>query len=407
MKKTLLSFFFAVIAATSWAQDGQEVNGLNYKFNDADKTATVVRWRVEGDGGYRYNNYEGDIVIPAEVNGYTVVAIDDYAFARETLKDSERCISSISIPATVKTIGEWAFYRCELLKSITIPASVERIGSKAFSGSGIETFTIEDGDKALTVGSSGFTVGSALSCMDNCRTMYVGRDINPEGTTLYTDYWPTFSGCENITDLTYGPKVTRIMASECSRSKSIKRVKFLGDLVTEIPEYAFESSEVTSIELPGKLQTIGKDAFYKAKIESVSLPGTLTTIASRAFYDNPLTSIVIPASVTNINYFAFAWCPLKEIHSLSVTPPVCVEDPFYQVDKNACKLYVPAGSVDAYKVADYWKEFFNIEAGINGVQTGAATVLESYTLGGQRTTQSHRGLTIQRTSNGIRKVIVR
>jgi len=35
--------------------------------------------------------------------------------------------------------------------------------------------------------------------------------------------------------------------------------------------------------------------------------------------------------------------------------------PFIAVDFNSCILLVPAGSVEAYKVADIWKNFVNIK----------------------------------------------
>jgi len=407
MKKTLLVFAFALATTAAWAQEGQAVDGLMLKYNESDKTATVVQWLVDGDDGRKYNYYEGDIVIPKNVNGYTITAIGDYAFSRLTLKDSERGITSVSIPTTVKAIGEWAFYRCDRLKSITIPNTVESIGDMAFVGAGIEAFTIEDGDSPLSVGGSGGTWGSALATMENCKTMYIGRTIKRMGTKLYTDYWPTFNACDNITDLTYGPKVKNIMANECSRSKSIKRVKFLGDLVTVIPESAFESSEVVSIELPSKLQTIEKDAFYKAKLESVNLPGTLTTIGKEAFYDNPMTSIVIPASVTTIGDWAFGYCPFTVVKSLATVPPVCSGDPFYQLDKKACKLIVPKGSLEAYKTANVWKDFFNIEAtSLNDITTDGET-REYFDLQGHNSNQPRKGLNIIRQGGKTRKVVIR
>lgn len=42
-------------------------------------------------------------------------------------------ITSVTIPSSVKTIGAYAFYRCDEIKSIYIPDGVERIGNDAFA----------------------------------------------------------------------------------------------------------------------------------------------------------------------------------------------------------------------------------------------------------------------------------
>lgn len=43
-------------------------------------------------------------------------------------------LTSISVPNSVKDIGEWAFAGCSLLSSIDIPNSVISIGNNAFAG---------------------------------------------------------------------------------------------------------------------------------------------------------------------------------------------------------------------------------------------------------------------------------
>ncbi len=75
------------------------LNGINYRLNDWTKTAEVA----EKSGGYK-----GNIIIPE-----TVVFND--------------------VTYRVTSIGERAFFRCDLLNFITIPNSVMSIGKRAFS----------------------------------------------------------------------------------------------------------------------------------------------------------------------------------------------------------------------------------------------------------------------------------
>ncbi len=67
----------------------------------------------------------GDVIIPPEIDGYPVTAIDKYAFAS--------CdITSVSVPDSVTSIGESAFENCDELKSIVIPEGITEIADGAF-----------------------------------------------------------------------------------------------------------------------------------------------------------------------------------------------------------------------------------------------------------------------------------
>ena len=74
------------------------INGINYRLNEETLTAEVIK--KEG--------YEGKIIIP------------------ETVVLNE-------VTYRVTSIGERAFFRCDLLNFITIPNSVMSIGKRAFS----------------------------------------------------------------------------------------------------------------------------------------------------------------------------------------------------------------------------------------------------------------------------------
>ncbi len=48
-------------------------------------------------------------------------------------------------------------------------------------------------------------------------------------------------------------------------------------------------------------------------------------------------------------------------------PPRCFDYVFEGIKTKECKLFVPKNSVDAYKKADGWKEFFLIEGSTTGI----------------------------------------
>ena len=138
---------------------------ISYDYDDATATATVTGVVYHGSkDGYA-------LVIPESVkkggNTYTVKAIADYACgtnAAQNLTDSQTKITSVTIPATVETIGKWAFctvdintfnlskiaevtfakgsklksigqgaFRQTSIEELTVPASVAAIGDKAFA----------------------------------------------------------------------------------------------------------------------------------------------------------------------------------------------------------------------------------------------------------------------------------
>ena len=130
--------------------------------------------------------------------------------------------------------------------------------------------------------------------------------------------------------------------------------------VTSIGDSAFDScSSLTSITIPDSVTSIGGLAFYGcSSLTSITIPDGVTSIGGRAFEGcSSLTSITIPDSVTSIENYAFSSCSsLKEIYCKSTTPAYTYSGAF---DDNASnrKIYVPRGSVEAYKKAEGWKEY--------------------------------------------------
>jgi hypothetical protein len=118
--------------------------------------------------------------------------------------------------------------------------------------------------------------------------------------------------------------------------------------------------------LPDGLVYVGRVLYvYKEEIPANTAinikEGTVSITSSAFFWRTGLTSVTIPNSVTAIGDHAFYDCTgLTEIHNKKAVPQSIDSYVFWGVNKTTCKLYVPTGSVDAYRNADGWKEFLNI-----------------------------------------------
>ena len=130
--------------------------------------------------------------------------------------------------------------------------------------------------------------------------------------------------------------------------------------VTTIGGYAFYGcSSLISITIPDSVVSIRRSAFNGcSSLTSITIPNSVMSIEGFAFSDcSSLTSITIPDGVTSIEEYAFEGCSsMKEVYCKSTTPPAGGSWMFSSISLE-CKIYVPTESVEAYKAAEYWKNY--------------------------------------------------
>ena len=166
----------------------------------------------------------------------------------------------------------------------------------------------------------------------------------------------------------------------------------------------FVVKEIDSSGTPTVAVSDDKDASGSVSIpEAVTHNGVeykVTEIGEGAFQNNTsLTEVKIPASITSIGANAFAGCKNLQAITINIIVPINIAvisargftrtddgDVFEGVDKETCILYVPEGSVDAYKAAPVWKDFKNIlvigTTGIHGVVVSHGESFDVFTLSG-------------------------
>lgn len=264
-------------------------------------------------------------------------------------------ISSLTLPANLKVIGQGAFCGCSSLSgSLALPGSLEEIEREAFYGCSMLNGTLTLSPKLTEIPSGCFTTCS-----------FTGDLVIPEGVKSIG--YSAFYGCR------FDGQLSLCSTLETIDEEAFNGNKFQGELfipksLLQIGVRAFDCNEFSSIifEEGSELIRLGSNAFYgNGRIsEPIILPEGLTTIGSWAFADcGNVPQIVIPSTVTTIGSGAFVDCYyITKLQCNATMPPVCGSGAFDGVAKDNFVVEVPEQSVSLYQTANGWSDFKRIGA---------------------------------------------
>ena len=223
------------------------------------------------------------------------------------------------IGSGVKELPEDCFYGCSSLPEIAIPATVESIGNNVFYDcTSLARVDIEDRQTVLSLGyNSDYSSSDQRPLFSDCPldSVYIGGNIS-YATGSDSGYSPFY------------------------RNTSLRAVK-ITDQETEISENEFYGcTGLTTVELGDGIENIGNYAFSGCSaLDSFSFGHSVTAIGEEAFSD---------------------CTAMTRLQSRAEVPPLCGNQALDDINKWTCELFVPTKSLDAYKAAEQWKEFFFI-----------------------------------------------
>ena len=367
--------------------------------------------RIASSRKYKITNLK----IIGEINGTDLRMIREMAGSNSTGNSTDGMLSVLDL-SEAKIVEGGDYYYNDNYSNNNYYTSNDVIGSYAFyCCSGLTSLTLPAG--FTEIGINAFYGCDGLKevrfCINDNLDTYLTKGhpyINVDCGIKY------YINDKEITSIEIPSNVTTLgdcVFQGCSGLTSLT----LPAGITEIGSYAFyHCSGLTSLTLPDGITEIGDDAFKGCSgLTSLTLPASITEIGSYAFCGcSGLTSLTLPAGITSIGSYAFRGCSgLTSIYVYAEKVPKIGSNAFEGVDAKKCTLYVPMGTCDDYWVSDFGNYFENIvEFDATGIdKTTTSTDVEEvgrYSVNGQRLSAPTKGLNIVKYSDGsVKKVAVR
>ncbi len=313
-----------------------------------------------------YDGAGGDVVVPAEIDGFTVDVIGVSVFKGDTITSltlpetvlelrsnavsSCENLASVTLPQSLVVINRMNFFSCTALSEITIPAGVRYIGDTSFRfcdalrkitfegvcpAIDMDCFTIlpEDAvayvpDDQLEAYTAAFeNAGSEVSVQPSGKNAVI-----VENNGYVEEEFDFDASTGTITS--YNGYATYLAIPETIGGAPVKAIG---------PEAFARHTYLAFLELPEGLESIGDSAFYNCEtLGRVRFPSTLKTIGSNAFYNAYKSSVLELKSVESIGDYAFYFAGLKGALKLPEGLKSIGEHAFEACANMGADLYLPS-----------------------------------------------------------------
>ena len=289
-------------------------------------TNTITIIGYTGDGG--------SVDIPSDIEGKVVARIGNHAFY------GRGDLTTVEIPDSVTSIGEWAFGACDGyepssgLTTVIIGSGVTNIEQEAFSDSDFLTGVYFHGDAPNYEGTLFFDAEDVIVYRQESAAgwptvpdlwadrptalwvpipepvPYTYTTNSPDTNTLTITGYTGPGGTADIPSVIAGKTVTAIGVWAFENCVSLTRIT-IPDSVTIIGDRAFTfCSSLTNAVIGNGVTDIGAYAFVDCtSLNGITIPDSVITLGDEAFTNcTSLTNATIGNGVTNIGYCTFTDC---------------------------------------------------------------------------------------------------
>lgn len=194
------------------------------------------------------------------------------------------------IPKGTTEIAPWTFDRNKFLRSISVPGTVKQIGDRAFADCvHLKTVHLEEGLE--TIGSNAFTGCSSLS------------ELTLPDSIRELDGW-AFYHFIGLQKPAYNRSKTILYCYPCTAQEKVFKVP---DSIQRINPAAFiDNPYLEEVILPEGLKALERRTFMECGIQRITIPETVKRIESGAFYGcKSLKDIYVLGDDTQIEMGAF------------------------------------------------------------------------------------------------------
>lgn len=281
-------------------------------------------------------------------------------------------IRFVDLPTKLKTIGDNAFDNRFLTGPLVLPEGLDSIGKEAFQKNYITEVTIPESVRGI--GQAAFYDNQYLqsatlnnnmetivrSLFNNCKKLAVVHG----GKNVKNLVYRAFYGCDSLRNIKDVVPVTidREVFYNCQKLDSINfsRIKSIGyDSFYQC--YSLKEADLTT------LTSIESRSFIACTgLKKVTLGNDITTIKSDAFYlCHALEEVVLGSSINSLETDCFKsdQNKLKRVYITAPAPPAVGSTPFYS--PTSVTLYVPEYAMVSYKLDNYWSQFTKVEPNPN------------------------------------------
>lgn len=266
-----------------------------------------------------------DSVKKIEFNAFEGSSLENISFGENSKLDSigrgafcETKLKKIIIPDSVKQIEEYAFDRTSLLREIHIPTKLRgEISGEPWNNLVgvvfwkdilmIDSYIYDQTNKRI-IRYIGTTPNAKIDIPSEL--VKDGRKYPVEciSASAFID--------ANISSISVPSTIKKIDPYTFSEIHKPVDIIFSSDSkLKEIPNNAFENSNIKSIILPNSIEKIDKNAFKNTNLESITIPDSVTHINDNAFLMSKLKSINFGenSKLSFIGYGAFQNTKIKSI----------------------------------------------------------------------------------------------